>query len=139
MEMRFFWVGDKMAQDMYKLKWHPRMENLADYQSKHHMGSHRAAIRPYYLHQDNSPRMLPLALRPSTLKGCVGTLDGGYAQNVPLPRVPQLQSASLMTAKTGIQDTCYSKVSQVPTWSNLTRSLACIGRRMLPFAPAWLM
>jgi hypothetical protein len=72
-----FWVGDKVAQDMYNLKWHPRIENLADYQSKHHMGSHHTAIRSYYLHQDNSPRIIPCALRLSTLKGCVETLDGG--------------------------------------------------------------
>jgi hypothetical protein len=139
MEMRFFRVGDKVAQDMYKLKWHPRMENLADYQSKHHMESHHADIRPYYLHQDHSPRMLPRAPSPSTLKGCVGTLDGGYVHNVPLPTVPPLQSASLMTSKTGTQDTGYSQVTRAPTWSDLTRLLADMGRRMLPFAPVWLM
>ncbi len=77
-----------MAQDMYNLKWHPGIENLADYQSKHHVGSHHTAIRPYYLHQKNSTRILPRALRPTTLKGCVGTLDGRYVRNVPLPRVP---------------------------------------------------
>jgi hypothetical protein len=115
MEMRFFWVGDKVAQNMCDLKWHPGMKNLADHQSKHHVESHHAAIRPFYLHQDNySPRILPRALRPSTLKGCVGTLEGGYVRNVPLPRVPQLQSDSLMTSKTGIQDTCYSQVTRIP-------------------------
>jgi hypothetical protein len=36
MEMRFFWIGDKVAQDMYQVAWHPGQENLADYQSKHH-------------------------------------------------------------------------------------------------------
>jgi hypothetical protein len=134
-----FWVGDKVAQDMYELKRHPEMKNLADYQRKHHLGSHRTAIRPYYLHQDNYPKILPHALRPSTLKGCVGNLDAGYVQNVPLPRVPQLQSASLMTSKTVIQDTCYLQVPWVPTWSNLTRSLAGMEKRMFPSAPAWLM
>ncbi len=95
MEMRFLGVGDKVAQDMYDLKWYPGMENLADYLSKHHVGSHHAAIRPYYLHQDNnSPRILPRALRSSTLKGCVGTLEGGYVHTLPLPRVKQLQSAT---------------------------------------------
>jgi hypothetical protein len=110
-----FGVGDKVVQDMYKLTWHPGMENLADYQSKHHVGSGHTAIRPYYLHQENSPRILPRALRPSTLKGYVGTLDGGYVRNIPLPRVPRLQSASLMTSKTGTQDTCYSQVPWIPT------------------------
>ena len=50
MAMRFMWVGDKIAQQMYKLIWHPGQENLADYQSKHHVGAHHVNVRPYYLH-----------------------------------------------------------------------------------------
>ncbi len=86
--MRFIWVGDKVAQDMYNLKWDPGMENLADYQSKHYVGSHHAAIRPYYLPQNNFLRILPCALRPSSQKECVRTLKEGYLCYVPLPRVP---------------------------------------------------
>jgi hypothetical protein len=44
MEMRFFWVGDKVAQEVFALRWHPGQENLADYQSKHHVGSHHIAV-----------------------------------------------------------------------------------------------
>jgi hypothetical protein len=55
MEMRFFWVGDKIAQNMYDVSWHPRIENLADYQSKHHLGSHHVNVRPWYLHIENLP------------------------------------------------------------------------------------
>jgi len=29
-EMLFFWIGDKVAQDMYQVAWHPGQENLAD-------------------------------------------------------------------------------------------------------------
>jgi hypothetical protein len=65
MEMRFFWISDKVAQDMYALSWHPGQENLADYQSKHHTGAHHIALCPWYLHMDNSPRELPRALAPS--------------------------------------------------------------------------
>jgi hypothetical protein len=163
MEMRFMLVGDKVSQEMFDLTWHPGIENLADYQSKHHLGSHHVKVRPFYLHKDNSPRVLPRALRPSTLKGCVGTLEGGYVRNLPLPRVPQIQtqldvrmrasthsdpsrciqvpiprvprvqSASHMTG------TCYSHVPRVPTWSNLIRSLAGLGRCILPFSPVWLV
>jgi len=94
MEMQFMWVGDKVAQEMYKLIWHPGQENLADYQSKHHVGTHHVNVRPYYLHMDNSPRFLLQAFRLSTLKGCVGTLKDGYVRRVPLPRViPRRQSA----------------------------------------------
>ena len=91
--MRYFWTCEKDAQKVYSFKWHPGMENLADYQSKHHPGAHHTAVRPYYLHEENSPLELPRAIRPSTLKGCVGTLKDGYVRNVPLPRVPQIQSA----------------------------------------------
>jgi hypothetical protein len=97
MDMRFFWVGDKVAQEMYKLRWHPGQENLADYQSKHHTMSHHINVRPWYLHMENSPRFLPRAQKPSALKGCVGTLNDGYVPNVPLPRAPRIQSASHVT------------------------------------------
>jgi hypothetical protein len=73
---------------MYDLRWHPGQENLADNQSKHHLGSQHINVRPWYLHMENSPRYLPQAQRPNTLKGCVGTLKNGYVCNVPLPRAP---------------------------------------------------
>jgi hypothetical protein len=57
MEMRFFWIGDKIAQQMYNLKWHPGQDNLADYQSKHHIGLHPTAVQPWCLHLENSPRV----------------------------------------------------------------------------------
>jgi hypothetical protein len=73
MEMQYFWVGDKVAQDMYVLSWHPGLNNLADYQSNYYVGLHHIAVRQYYLHQENNLRILLCAIRPSTLKGCVGT------------------------------------------------------------------
>ncbi len=92
MEMRFFWVGDEIAQNIYDNSWHPGMENLADYQSKHHLGYQQVNVRPWYLHVENSPHYLPRAQSQSTLKGCVGTLKDGYVRKVPLPRAPQIQS-----------------------------------------------
>jgi hypothetical protein len=141
METRFFWVHDKVAQDMFALRWHPGQENLADLQSKHHVGSHHIAVRPWYLHVENSPRVLPQAVRLSTLKGCVGTLQNGYIRNVPLPRVvPRVQSASHVTSHGADPDTCYSQVPRVPTCSNLSRSLQGLGgRQLLPIFPCWLM
>jgi hypothetical protein len=85
MEMQFFWISDKCAHEIYALHWYPGQENLADYQSEHHAGAHHAAVHPWYLHDSNSPRFLPRVQAPSTLKGCVGTLDGRYLRKVPLP------------------------------------------------------
>jgi hypothetical protein len=93
MEMRYFWVCDKVAQDAYNVKWHPGQENLANYQSKHHPGAHHQDVRLWYLHTKYFPSVLPRATRPSTLKGCVGTLPEGYIHNLPLPQVPRVQSA----------------------------------------------
>jgi hypothetical protein len=83
MELRFFWVGNKEAQKIYGISWHPGQENLVDHQSKHHTEAHHRNVGPWYLHQENSPRFLPRANAPSTLKGCVGTLKEGYIRNVP--------------------------------------------------------
>ncbi len=74
--------------------------------------------------------------RPSALKGCVGTLKDGYVRNVPLPRAPRIQYASSVPLME--YDNCYSaQVPRIPTWSDVTRSLADLGRRMLmPFSPS---
>ena len=81
---------------------------------------------------DNSPRVLPRALKPSALKGCVGTLKDGYLRKVPLPRAPLRQSPALaaVTMDSLIPDRqiatlvpVYSQVPRVPTWSELTHSL----------------
>ncbi len=64
MEMRYFWVGDKVAQDLYSLVWYRRQENLVDYQSKHHPGAHHTVVRPYYLYEKKFPLELPQAQRP---------------------------------------------------------------------------
>jgi hypothetical protein len=46
MEIHFFWIADNVAHDMYQVAWHPDQGNLADYQSKHHIGSHHV----YFFH-----------------------------------------------------------------------------------------
>jgi hypothetical protein len=55
MDMRYFWTCEKDAQDIYSFKWYPRIENLADYQSKHHPGTHHTVVWLYYLHEKILP------------------------------------------------------------------------------------
>ena len=143
--MNFFWISDKVAQDMYTLSWHPGQENLADYQSKHHTGTHHIAVCPWYFHMENSPRELLRALAPSALKGCVGTLNDGYVRRVPLPWAPWIQCSEHVTCNVTAPhsevDTCYwGQVPQIPTWHNLARLLESISRStILPILPVWLM
>ena len=88
MEMRYFWLLDQEAQKMFKFLYQPGAENLADYPSKAHTGASHQHVRPYYLHQDNSPRELPRASKPSVRRGCAEILGDPYDKKVPLPRIP---------------------------------------------------
>ena len=87
MEMRFFWVADQVKNNTFDVQWHPGKENLADYFTKHFDSKHHQDVRPWYLHMENSPKFLPRAMAPSTLRGCVGTIQNGYHKSVPLPRI----------------------------------------------------
>ena len=87
MEMRFFFITDQVNRGLFDVQWHPGQENLADYYTKHFDARHHQEVRPWYLHMHNSPRILPRAAAPSTLRGCVGTLPNGYIRSSPLPRI----------------------------------------------------
>jgi hypothetical protein len=135
MEMRYFWICDKIAQDAYNVTWHPGQENLADYQSKHHTGGHHLAVRPWYLHDESSPLVLPRAISPGTLKGCVGTLPQGYIRNVPLPRVPKRQSAMAQgTVHTIPIPDYYAPPYVVPTYDSPRRLIESAAYAV---SPAW--
>ncbi len=62
-------------------------KNLADYFTKHFDAKHHQAVRQWYLYAPGTPRRLPRAATPSTLRGCVGTLPNGYVRASPLPRL----------------------------------------------------
>ncbi len=54
-----------------------------------------------------------LAMISPTHPNIVGTLKDGYVRNVPLPRVPQIQSARHIPPKAGIPIPGYL---HVPSW-----------------------
>jgi hypothetical protein len=54
MEMRYFWVTDQVHRQMLDIIWQPGAENLADYFSKHHLGTHHKKVRPWYMVHTNS-------------------------------------------------------------------------------------
>ena len=93
MNMRYFWLLCNEAQKIINVEYHPGLENLGDYPTKHHTGAHHKHVRPYYVHEEGrSPTILPRAERPSARQGCVGT--GGvppastWLRRNPLARVP---------------------------------------------------
>ena len=87
MEMRYFWVCDQVKRGLAKVEYHPGQECLADYPSKHHDARHHQKVRPIYQHEKNSPLALERALKPSDLRGCVGSIPGGYKRSSPMPEI----------------------------------------------------
>jgi hypothetical protein len=59
MDMRFYWVRDRVAQKHFRVYWAPGNTNLGDYHTKHHAGKHHQCVRPLYLHEPTSPRNIP--------------------------------------------------------------------------------
>ena len=60
-----------------------------------------------------SPRVIPRAVTPSALKGCVGTLKNGYVRNGPLSRAPRIQSTSHVTNQSQVDAYKYTSNSHV--------------------------
>jgi Reverse transcriptase (RNA-dependent DNA polymerase) len=50
MDMRFYWVQDRVKQGQLKIHWQKGELNLADYFTKHHPASHHRQLRPTYLY-----------------------------------------------------------------------------------------
>lgn len=53
-DMRFYWLQDRVKQQQFNIYWRPGATNLADYVSKHHSPAHHRRCRPVYLHTSNS-------------------------------------------------------------------------------------
>ena len=87
MEKNYFYVIDQVDNKQFIVEWYPGHENLGDYISKHHEEKHHKEVRNIYLHDENSPRYLKRAKRPSLLRGCVGTGRKGGIRPAPLTQL----------------------------------------------------
>ena len=68
MDMRFYWIQDRVTQKQFKVYWRPGHTNLADYFTKHHAPSHHRLTRSTYLNCLNN--------LVSVLQGCVNPAVG---------------------------------------------------------------
>jgi hypothetical protein len=109
MEMRYFWLLDGESQRQFKFYWQLGQENLGDYPSKHHTAEVHQHVRPYYVHMDKSPTLLPRAIKPSTRQGCAEILGDLYSKKFPLPSIGKFPSV------------CHPTYSRLPsTWPTTT-------------------
>ena len=53
--MRFYWIQDRVRQGQFQIYWSKGKTNRADYFSKHHPASHHQAIRSTYLYSPTNP------------------------------------------------------------------------------------
>jgi hypothetical protein len=49
MDMRFYWIRDRIQQGQFLVHWKPVLSNQADYFIKHHSPSHHQTLRNTYL------------------------------------------------------------------------------------------
>ena len=49
MDMRFYWIRDRVRQGQFLIHWRKGTDNLADYFTKHHSPSHHRRMRQRYL------------------------------------------------------------------------------------------
>ena len=53
-DMRYYWLRDRVSQGQFVVNWKPGSVNLTDYFTKHHPASHHKALRSIYLFDANN-------------------------------------------------------------------------------------
>jgi hypothetical protein len=51
MDMKYYWLKDRVCQQQFDVYWRPGKDNLGDYHTKHHPAQHHQCMRPILLHQ----------------------------------------------------------------------------------------
>jgi hypothetical protein len=83
MDMRFYWIKDRVKQGQFNVYWGPGYQNLADYFTKHHSPAHHKRMHKIYIHADEHP-INRKGIRDSALRGCVYT-SGKAGSQIPHP------------------------------------------------------
>jgi hypothetical protein len=55
MDMRFYWITDRVKQGQFNVYWGLGFQNLVDYFTKHHSPAHHKRMREIYIHADEQP------------------------------------------------------------------------------------
>jgi hypothetical protein len=58
MDMKYYWLQDRVRQQQFDVYWRPGKDNLGDYHTKHHPSQHHRDMRPILLHQANNLNFL---------------------------------------------------------------------------------
>jgi hypothetical protein len=58
MDLKYYWLQDRVRQKQLDVYWRPGKDNLGDYHTKHHPAQHHQHMGPILLHQANSLNVL---------------------------------------------------------------------------------
>jgi hypothetical protein len=83
-DMRFYWIKDRVKQAQFNVYWGPGYQNLADYFTQHHSPAHHRRMREIYIHASEQP-INQKRIRDSALRGCVNTSGKAGAHILHLP------------------------------------------------------
>jgi hypothetical protein len=84
MDMRFYWIKDRVKQGQFHVYWGPGYQHLANYFTKHHSPAHHKRMHVIYINANEQP-INRKGIRDSTLRGCVNTSVKAGAQILHLP------------------------------------------------------
>jgi hypothetical protein len=83
-DMRFYWIKDRVKQGQFDVYWGPGYQNLADYFTKNHSPAHHKRMHEIYIHADEHPINWK-GIRYSALRWYVNTSCKAGAQ---IPQLP---------------------------------------------------
>ena len=78
-DMRFYWLHDRIQQKQFNVFWRPGIENRADYYTKHHAPIHHQRMRPQYLsiqHEHQTKSWMSQSCREGVLKQVPSRVQG---------------------------------------------------------------
>jgi hypothetical protein len=110
-DMRFYWVRDRVRQGQFRIHWKKGSDNLADYFTKHHPVAHHRSIRKVYFHEpSDAPTVPPVTPQQST----DSQPNGSPATQVPcegvLIPVPPALASTLATDSVSQGTVCPSTI-----------------------------
>ena len=117
-DMRFYWLRDRINQGQYTLYWAPGKDNLADYHTKHHAPSHHIAVRRIYLHEPQSTRtMTPSSAHNPHHSMLQCTLCEGVLKSSLDAQLPSIPNSHIMPTGSSechcaFQDLVHSSIGQ---------------------------
>ena len=74
-DLRFYWVRDRIQKNHFHIFWEERKKNLADYVKKHHLIRHHKEMRPRYVKATKKYIENSKDQRTGTGRGCAGTTN----------------------------------------------------------------